>query len=163
MTEDWAEIRRLHMSERMSIKAIVRRTGLARNTVRSALAADEPPKYRRGPVTSLVDPVEPRIRALLSEFPSMPATVIAERIGWEHSSSVLRARIAQLRPLYAPADPADRSVYAPGEIVQGDVWFPGKVIPVDADPATRAGDTALIEVTGRPSFTRSRPALPAQV
>ena len=32
---------------------------------------------------------EPRIRALLAQFPTMPATVIAERIGWEHSSSVL--------------------------------------------------------------------------
>lgn len=32
MTEDWAEIRRLHKSEQMSIKAIVRSTGLARNS-----------------------------------------------------------------------------------------------------------------------------------
>ena len=31
----------------------------------------------------------------------MPATVIAERVGWLHSSSVLRARVAELRPLYA--------------------------------------------------------------
>ena len=38
--EDWAEIRRLHRSEGMAIKAIARRMGLARNTVRSALAAD---------------------------------------------------------------------------------------------------------------------------
>ncbi len=95
---------------------------------------------------SLVDPVEPRIRALLSEFPSMPATVIAQRIGWEHSSSVLRARVARLRPLYTPTDPADRTVYAAGEIVQCDLWFPGKVIPVDVDPATRAGGA----VGGRP-------------
>ena len=43
MTEDWAEIRRLHMSEQMSIKAIVRKTGLARNTVRAALASDAAP------------------------------------------------------------------------------------------------------------------------
>jgi len=50
MTEDWAEIRRLYKSEQMSIKAIVRRTGLARNTVRAALASDTPPKYERGPV-----------------------------------------------------------------------------------------------------------------
>jgi transposase len=55
MTEDWAEIRRLRRSEQMSIKAIVRKTGLARNTVRAALAADEPPKYQRDPVGSLVD------------------------------------------------------------------------------------------------------------
>jgi len=32
-----------------------------------------------------VDGFEPPIRALLTEFPDMPATVIAERIGWKHS------------------------------------------------------------------------------
>ena len=137
MTEDWAEIRRLHKSEQMSIKAIVRKMGLARNTVRAALAADAPPRYERGPVGSVVDDYEPRIRALLAEFPSMPATVIAERLGWEHSSSVLRAKVAQLRPLYAPADPADRTVYVAGEIVQCDLWFPGKVIPVDVERASK--------------------------
>ncbi len=62
----------------------------------------------------------------------MPATVIAERIGWEHSSSVLRAGVAQLRPLFRPADPADRTTYEPGQIVQCDLWFPGKVVPVGA-------------------------------
>ena len=64
MTEDWAEIRQLHKSEQMSIKAIVRRTGLARNTVRAALAADEPPKYVPVPAGSLVDGFEPRIRSV---------------------------------------------------------------------------------------------------
>ncbi len=147
MTEDWAEIRRLHRSEQMSIKAIVRRTGLARNTVRAALAADTPPRYQRGPVASLVEVYEPRIRALLVEFPSMPSTVIAERIGWEHSSSVLRAKVAQLRPLYAPNDPADRTSYAAGEIVQCDLWFPGKVIPVD----THEGSKTAGWVGGRPA------------
>ena len=147
MTEDWAEIRRLHKSEQMSIKAIVRKTGLARNTVRAALAADEPPKYERGPVGSRVDAFEPRIRALLAKFPSMPATVIAERIGWEHSSSVLRARVAELRPLYAPNDPADRTIYTAGEIVQCDLWFPGKVIPVDTHAASKGAGW----VGGRPA------------
>lgn len=128
--EDWAEIRRLNRSEGMAIKAIARRLGLARNTVRAALAAAEPPRYSRAAGGSRVDAFEPKIRVLLAEFPQMPATVIAERIGWEHSSSVLRARIAQLRPLYAPADPADRTTYVAGEIVQCDLWFPGKVVPV---------------------------------
>ena len=63
----------------------------------------------------------------------MPATVIAERVGWEHSSSVLRGRVAQLRPLFGPADPADRTTYEPGQIVQCDLWFPGKVVPVGAE------------------------------
>jgi len=137
MTEDWAEIRRLHRSEQMSIKAIVRRTGLARNTVRAALASDAPPVYRRAAVSSVADGFEPRIRGLLAEFPSMPATVIAERIGWPRSSSVLRARVAQLRPLYAPSDPADRTIYVAGQIVQCDLWFPGKVIPVDVEVSTK--------------------------
>ena len=128
--DDWAEIRRLHLSEQMPVKAIARRLGLARNTVRAALAADEPPKYERAPVGSRVDGFESAIRALLTEFPDMPATVIAERIGWEYSSSVLRAKVALLRPLYRPADPADRTTYVAGEIVQCDLWFPGKVVPV---------------------------------
>lgn len=147
MTEDWAEIRRLHKSEQMSIKAIVRKTGLARNTVRAALASDTPPKYERGPAGSMLDAFEPRIRALLAEFPSMPATVIAERIGWTNSSSVLRAKVAALRPLYAPSDPADRTTYVAGEIVQCDLWFPGKVIPVDV----HAGSKTAGWVGGRPA------------
>lgn len=40
--EDWAEIRRLHRSEGLAIKAIARQLGVARNTVRSALAARRP-------------------------------------------------------------------------------------------------------------------------
>jgi hypothetical protein len=38
----------------------------------------------------------------------MPATVIAERIGWPYSIRTLSGRVAQLRPLYLPADPAGR-------------------------------------------------------
>lgn len=128
--EDWAEIRRLHKSEGMAIKAIARQVGVARNTVRAALASDGPPRYERKASGSLVDAVEPQIRALLSATPDMPATVIAERVGWQHSASVLRARVALLRPLYLPADPADRTQYQPGDIVQCDLWFPPKVVRV---------------------------------
>lgn len=45
--EDWAEIRRLHWAEGVPIKEIVRRLGVARNTVRSALASDRPLRYER--------------------------------------------------------------------------------------------------------------------
>ena len=128
--EDWAEIRRLRRAEGMAIKAIAREVGVARNTVRAALAADTPPKYERDPAGSKVDVFEGHIRELLARTPRMPASVIGERIGWEHSASVLRARVAQLRPLYAPADPADRTEYRAGEIVQCDLWFPPKIVPV---------------------------------
>src|SRR3954453_21361334 len=80
--EDWAEIRRLHRSEGMAIKAISRKLEISRNAVRRALASDSPPAYSRPPRGSVVDAVEPRIRELLQETPTMPATVIAERIEW---------------------------------------------------------------------------------
>jgi len=74
-------------------------------------------------------PLLNRIRLLLVEFPEMPATVIAERVGWTGASSVLRARVALLRPAVRGRDPADRTTYAAGEVVQCDLWFPEKVVP----------------------------------
>ena len=96
--EDWAEIRRLWKAERMPIKVIARVLGCSKNTVKKALAADAPPAYRRPPRGSVVDAVEPRIRELLQATPTMPATVIAERIGWQHRLTVLKDRVRVLRP-----------------------------------------------------------------
>jgi transposase len=128
--EDWAEIRRLHRAEGLPIKAIVRVLGISRNTVRAALAADGPPKYERTRAGSIVDEVEPAIRELLQAFPTMPATVIAERIGWTRGITVLKDRVALLRPVYLPPDPASRTAYAAGELTQNDFWFPDVTIPV---------------------------------
>jgi hypothetical protein len=77
--------------------------------------------------------VDPKIRALLSQHPMMPATVIAERIGWSGSISWLRERVRMIRPEYAPADAADRLVFDPGEVVQCDLWFPQASIPLGGD------------------------------
>jgi transposase len=128
--EDWAEIRRLHRSEGLPIKVIARVLGVSRNTVRVAVASDAPPKYERARAGSIVDEVEPRIRELLRAFPSMPATVIAERIGWSRSIRVLSSRVAELRPVYLPPDPASRTSYVAGEIGQHDFWFPAIEVPV---------------------------------
>jgi len=128
--DDWAEIRRLHRAEGLSVRAIARVRGVSRNTVRNALAADGPPRYRRRPAGSIVDVAEPRIRELLQAYPRMPATVIAERIGWQNSVRVLSGRVAELRPLYLPPDPAGRTVYLAGEIAQHDFWFPPIELPV---------------------------------
>jgi len=130
--EDWAEIRRLHRAEGMPIKAIARQLGLGRNTVRRALAAEEPPKYQRPAKGSIVDEVEPQVRELLKAWPSMPATVIAERIGWSRSLTALKDRVRELRPLYQPADPASRTEYRPGELAQCDLWFPPARVPLGA-------------------------------
>jgi transposase len=128
--EDWAEIRRLHRAEGLSIKTIARRLKIARNTVRDALRSDEPPRYERSRSVSAVDAVEPTIRELLSEFPTMPATVIAERVGWERGITILRDRVAELRPLFVPPDPCQRTSYAPGELAQWDLWQPDVEIPL---------------------------------
>jgi len=128
--EDWAEIRRLYLAEGMPIKAIARRLGLSRNTVRSAVRSVQPPRYQRAAKGSIVDSVESEIRALLKEFPEMPATVIAERIGWTRSLTVLKDRVRELRPVYAPADPVSRTTYRAGERAQCDLWFPPVGIPL---------------------------------
>jgi transposase len=138
--EDWAEIRRLGRSEGLSIKAIARVLGVSRNTVRRALACDVPPKYVRQPAGSIVDAVEPQIRELLRVYPRMPATVVAQRIGWDRSIRVLSGRVAQLRPVYLAPDPASRTAYAAGEIAQCDLWFPPVELSVgfgQTRPATR--------------------------
>jgi transposase len=67
---------------------------------------------------------------LLQAYPTMPATVIAERLGWTRSIRVLSARVAELRPVYLPPDPASRTAYAAGEIAQCDLWFPPVSVPV---------------------------------
>jgi transposase len=128
--EDWAEIRRLHRSEGQPIKVIARVMGISKNTVKAALASDGPPAYRRRPSGSIVDVVEPQIRELLRVYPTMPATVIAERIGWERGITVLKDRVAELRPAYRPVDPASRTSYAAGEVAQCDFWFPEIELPV---------------------------------
>jgi transposase len=128
--EDWAEIRRLHRAEKMSIKAIAERLGIARNTVRTAIRSQTPPKYERARSGSAVDAVDGEIRALLGEFPSMPATVLAERIDWTRGMTILKERVRELRPLFLPPDPCQRTSYRPGELAQWDLWQPDVDIPV---------------------------------
>jgi len=144
--EDWAEIRRLHRAEEMPIKAIVRRLGVWRNAVRRALAAQAPPRYVRPAKGSVVDVVEPQIRALLKDWPTMPAPVIAERIGWDRSLTVLKDRVRRLRPEYLPPDPASRTAYAPGELAQCDLWFPPADVPLGAGQVGRP--PVLVVVSG---------------
>jgi transposase len=147
--EDWAEIRRLHRAEGLAIKLIARTLGISRNTVRSAIASDGPPKYERKPAGSVVDAVEPRIRELLRAYPTMPSTVIAERIGWERGLTVLKDRVRELRPAYLPPDPASRTSYVAGEIAQCDFWFPPVNIPAGCGQVRRPAQLPVLTmITG---------------
>ncbi|GAC1380757.1 MAG: IS21-like element ISMbo1 family transposase [Acidimicrobiales bacterium] len=138
--EDWALIRRLS-AEGVPKAAIAERLGISRNTVAKAVASTSPPKYGRPPVeTTSFTPFEVRVAALLAEFPDMPATVLAERVGWSGSSSWFRENVVRLRPEHRPQDPADRLAWAPGDAAQCDLWFPPKRIPLED------GSTALLPV-----------------
>jgi transposase len=147
--DDWAEIRRMHRAERMPIKVIARVLGCSKNTVKKALADDGPPAYRRRPRGSVVDAAEPRIRELLQACPTMPATVIAERLEWRYSIRTLSARVAELRPVYLPPDPASRTSYLAGEIAQCDFWFPPITLPVGFGQARSATQLPVLTmITG---------------
>jgi transposase len=161
--EDWAEIRRLHRAEGMPIKAVARVMGVSKNTVKRALAADSPPRYERMPRGSVVDVVEPRIRELLAAWPTMPATVIAERVGWTRGLTVLKDRVRELRPVYLPPDPASRTAYAAGEVAQCDLWFPDITLPVGCGQTRTATRLpVLVMVSGYARWLVAR-LLPSRV
>jgi lambda repressor-like predicted transcriptional regulator len=64
--EQWAELRREHFVRGVSIKALARRTGLSRNTVRAALRCSTPPSYQRAPGSKLdpfKDEIHPAVEA----------------------------------------------------------------------------------------------------
>lgn len=129
----WAEIRYLHASEGLSGRAIAKRLGVARKTVAKALASDGPPVYKpRPPVESAWARIEPAVQALLVEFPEMPATVLAQRVGWEGSITWFRENVAETRREVRRIDPADRLVHRPGEQVQCDLWFPPDSVGLDS-------------------------------
>jgi hypothetical protein len=128
--QDWAQIRYLHGGEGLSIRAIAARLGLSRDTVARAVRSSSPRKYSRMSGPSAFDPFEPYVRAMLAEFPAMPATVLAERVGWPGSQSWFRKKIAGLRVEYARKDPADRLAHRPGDSAQCHLWFPPVSVPL---------------------------------
>ncbi|WP_290704639.1 IS21 family transposase [Gordonia sp. UBA5067] len=126
--EDWALIRRL-AAEGVPKARIASRLGISRNTVAKAVASDGPPRYERKQVkeTSFT-PFEGRVRQLLADTPDMPATVLAERVGWSGSIRWFRDNVNRLRSEHHRPDPADRIEWSPGDAAPCDVWFPPRKI-----------------------------------
>ena len=104
---------------------------MGRSTVARAVTSTSPPKYERLEQPTSFSPFEPRVRALLAEFPQMPATVVAERVGWSGSITWFRDNVRRLRPEERRVDPADRLVWEPGDAAQCDLWFPPRKIPLE--------------------------------
>ncbi|MCL4721875.1 MAG: IS21 family transposase [Gammaproteobacteria bacterium] len=133
--EDWALIRRL-VAEGVPQRQVARDLGIGRETVRRALASDGPPKYERKPAPTAFDEFEARVRAILEDHPEMPATVIAERVGWTGSITWFRDNVRTLRPQYRRPDPADRLTWEAGDAAQCDLWFPPSKIPLENGTST---------------------------
>lgn len=132
--ERWAEIRRAHFIEGIGIRALARRTGLDRQTIRRALRSDAPPRYQRAPVASKLEPHKDEIHRLLRADPRLPSTRIRELIadqGYEGGRTILDVYLREIRPLFAPPPRTfQRTIYRPGEICQFDLWEPSNLIPV---------------------------------
>jgi transposase len=131
--QQWAEIRRMHFVEGIAIKEIVRRTGLARNTVRTALRAQKPPRFCCPPRRSKLDPFKEEIHRLLRADPKLPGQRIRELIaeqGFEGGKTIVDDYLREVRPLFQPRRTYQRTVYRPGELCQFDLFEPRAEIPV---------------------------------
>ena len=132
--EQWAELRRLHFVQGVSIKELHRRTGLHRETIRRALRSSEPPRYERGATISKLDPFKDEIHRLLREEPRLPNMRVRELIaplGYAGGQTILDEYLREVRALFAPpVRTYQRTTYRPGELAQFDLWEPKREIPV---------------------------------
>jgi len=121
--ELWAELRREHFVRGVSIKKLVRRTGLSRNTIRKALRSDAPPAYRREPAGSMLDPFKDEIHRLLRDDPTLTGVRIREELvplGFAGGKTIVDDYLREVRPMFLKLRTHQRTVYRPGEICQWD-------------------------------------------
>lgn len=131
--EQWAELRRLRFVRGLSIREISRRTGLHRDTISRALKSDVPPRYRRAPKGSKLDPFKDEIHRLLADDPRLPGVVVREKleaVGFDGSKTIVDDYLREVRPLHVRTRTHQRTVYRPGEVCQFDLWEPSRPIPV---------------------------------
>jgi transposase len=131
--EQWAEIRRMHRVERLSIREISRRTGLHRKTVRRALSSDAPPRYVRAPVESKLDRFKDWICERLREDPAIQSLRLREmatELGYRGGKTIFDDYVREVRPRFVVKRTFQRTIYRPGELVQCDLWEPRDPVPV---------------------------------
>ena len=118
---EWAQVRVL-AADGVSQREIARRLGVNRRTVARLVRSEEPPRYRRAPAASKLDPFEPLLRRLLEEWPLIKAPRAAELLrdeyGYDGSVDLVKRRLRELRP--PRARPAQRTGYRPGQVLQLD-------------------------------------------
>jgi transposase len=139
--ERWAELRREHFVRGVSIRELMRRTGLARNTIRVALRSQAPPAYERSRGPSKLDPFREEIHELLRADPKLPGVRVRELIeplGFRGGKTIVDDYLREVRPLFLPRRSFQRTVYRPGEICQWDLWEPSGLVPVGHGQLRRA-------------------------
>ena len=118
---EWAQVRVL-VADGLSEREIARRLGINRRTVVRLARSEQPPRYRRSPSGSQIDPLEPVLRRLLAEWPQIKAPRVAEILrseyGFAGSERLVREHLRRLRP--AQTRPAQRTGYRPGQVLQLD-------------------------------------------
>ncbi len=118
---EWAQVRAL-AADGISGREMAQRLGINRRTVARLLAADEPPRYRRAPTGSQLDPLEPVLRRLLEEWPQIKAPRLAEILsseyGYTGSLRLVQTHLQRLRR--SSVRPAQRTGYRPGQVLQLD-------------------------------------------
>ena len=118
---EWAQVQAL-AADGISQREIACRLGINRRTVARLLASGEPPRYRRAPVGSQLDPLEPVLRRLLEEWPQIKAPRLTEILrcdyGYTGSVRLVQAHLQRLRP--STVRPAQRTGYRPGQVLQLD-------------------------------------------
>jgi transposase len=95
----WAAVREL-AAEGVSQREIARRLKLNRRTVARLVAADEPPRYRRKPQGSMLDPLEPVMRSVLQDTPRIDAPAMTELLrehGYRGSVDLVRRHLRRIR------------------------------------------------------------------
>jgi transposase len=118
--EQWAEIRRMHRVERLSIREISKRLGLHRKTIRRALAAQAPPRYVRAPAGSKLDPFKDWICERLREDPSIQSLRLREmaaELGYGGGKTIFDDYVREVRPRFVVPRTFQRTIYRPGELV----------------------------------------------
>ena len=139
--EQWAELRREHFVRGVSIKELMRRTGLARNTIRAALRSEGPPGFRTPERPSKLDAFKEDIHELLRGDPKLTGVRVRELIeplGFRGGKSIVDDYLREVRPLFTPARTFQRTIYRPGEVCQFDLWQPGREVPVGHGQTRRA-------------------------
>ncbi len=129
---EWAQVRAL-AADGVSQREIARRLGMNRRTVARLAASVEPPRYRRAPAGSKLDPFEPVLGRLLSEWPQIKAPrateLLRDEYGYAGSVDLVKRRLRELRS--PTARPAQRTGYRPGQVLQLD-WAEMPTRPVVA-------------------------------